>query len=559
MLKFFRENAKAIGWVIVIFFGATMFSGGLLFFKSFNQMRSQGTAARELDPAKNVAMVGRIPVNIQKYNELLMQSMTRLQQQAEFQSISPEMEEVARFSAFTQAAQYSILLASAREAKIKVSHKELVGGMRSVYVQYNLRGKKELKELLKKNHYPYSVFIEGLKNDLMVHKFAKQIIDQIIITDKDVDNKYTRIKVRHILVKTDAARSEDEALKMAENITSKIKSGLPFSEEARSFSDDTASQKNGGDLGWIVVGQTVREFESVAFALEKGELSRPVRSAFGYHLILVDARDQSAKPPILNYEEEKKTLLQDRQNHAVSEYVQGVVARAGLTVFEPSLRAYEAKIKGDYQGAINAYQTLVSQYPSNPIPDYLMAKVYWMLGDRVAAKDELNRALIKTQLNPQSASVYIQALAGDMAVYDYVETQMPKAIGSQIKADYKQKENKFQQAVASNKFSQEELSQLRPDLIRMMRAAIARTHTESTLPKQVLADYDKAHIIAGNDIVAYQELKVIYLELGATTRARKVDQEIARITKLIEERVKLQQQTPSENISIDTKDLKLEN
>ena len=74
----------------------------------------------------------------------------------------------------------------------------------------------------------------------------------------------------------------------------KLKEGQSFTQLAKTYSDDTGTAKNGGKMDWIKIGDTVLEFEKVAFALDNGELSQPVRTPYGLHLIQVIDRKTSS-------------------------------------------------------------------------------------------------------------------------------------------------------------------------------------------------------------------------------------------------------------------------
>ena len=95
--------------------------------------------------------------------------------------------------------------------------------------------------------------------------------------------------VRHILVRVNETTSEAEGKAKIERIRERIVTGAKFGDQARVNSEDASSAK-GGDLGWINPGDTVPEFERVMNNLKIDELSAPVRSPFGWHLILVEAR-----------------------------------------------------------------------------------------------------------------------------------------------------------------------------------------------------------------------------------------------------------------------------
>jgi peptidyl-prolyl cis-trans isomerase SurA len=102
--------------------------------------------------------------------------------------------------------------------------------------------------------------------------------------------------VRHILIRVNELVSDSEALRKAEGLYDRIAHGENFAELARLQSQD-GSATRGGDLGWIYPGDTVSEFERVMETLEPGELSRPVKTPFGYHLIeVLDRRVQETSP-----------------------------------------------------------------------------------------------------------------------------------------------------------------------------------------------------------------------------------------------------------------------
>lgn len=93
-------------------------------------------------------------------------------------------------------------------------------------------------------------------------------------------------RVRHILVKVNEVVSESEARHRLEGLRERLTNGGNFAELARLYSQDGSAPK-GGDLGWIYPGDTVPEFERAMNALQPGEISQPVQSPFGFHLIEV--------------------------------------------------------------------------------------------------------------------------------------------------------------------------------------------------------------------------------------------------------------------------------
>ena len=108
-----------------------------------------------------------------------------------------------------------------------------------------------------------------------------------------------RVHAEHILLmtvgKTDA--EIEEIHQKAEDVLKQAKKGTNFEELAKKYSEDPGSKDKGGDLGWLMQGQTVPEFEKTAFGLEKGKISDLVKTQYGFHIIKVlDKETAHTKP-----------------------------------------------------------------------------------------------------------------------------------------------------------------------------------------------------------------------------------------------------------------------
>jgi peptidyl-prolyl cis-trans isomerase SurA len=133
---------------------------------------------------------------------------------------------------------------------------------------------------------------------------------------------------RHILVRINEVVSEGEARRKIGLLRQRIVDGANFAEIARLNSDDTASASRGGDLGWVVPGDLVPQFESAMKELKLDEVSQPVRTPFGLHLIQVLERrtaDVSADRKRL---EARKVLRERRSDEAYQEWVRQLRDRA---------------------------------------------------------------------------------------------------------------------------------------------------------------------------------------------------------------------------------------
>jgi peptidyl-prolyl cis-trans isomerase C len=108
------------------------------------------------------------------------------------------------------------------------------------------------------------------------------------------------IHARHILIRFKGSKvplrlnekdlTEEEALAKAQEVRAKIVAGAKFEEVAKAESDDVGTGEHGGDLDSFTKGKMTAAFENAAFELPVGEISQPVKTEFGYHLILVEAR-----------------------------------------------------------------------------------------------------------------------------------------------------------------------------------------------------------------------------------------------------------------------------
>jgi len=148
-----------------------------------------------------------------------------------------------------------------------------------------------------------------------------------------------RAHVAHILFKTVGMTDAEaaEVKKKAEDVLNKAKHGGNFADLAKQYSEDTTKDK-GGDLGWIVRGQTVPEFEAAAFSLPKGSISDLVKTQYGFHIIQVidreTARTQTldeVKANIVNQLQQEKA---EQLGETVSTQIADEIRRGGRVPIE---------------------------------------------------------------------------------------------------------------------------------------------------------------------------------------------------------------------------------
>lgn len=162
--------------------------------------------------------------------------------------------------------------------------------------------------------------MEKVKVNVLVQYAIKKLMSSIDVTDEEVKAYYDenpeqfkgaeQVKASHILV-----NSEEEALQVQQE----IQNGLSFDEAAKKHST-CPSNAQGGDLGFFTRGRMVPEFENAAFSMNVGEVSSPVKTQFGYHLIkLVDRQSAEVQAFDTIKEQLKQFLINQKVDSVVTE------------------------------------------------------------------------------------------------------------------------------------------------------------------------------------------------------------------------------------------------
>jgi foldase protein PrsA len=226
---------------------------------------------------------------------------------------------------------------------------------------------KRFEEALQKQRLTLDQFEESLRERLLIDAMKEAVTKDVTVTDDEVkayydSNKhdYTEPEARktqHILISPFAKAAQGggtitptegdwEAAKAeADKVRSEIQNGADFNSEARKYSDDAATRDAGGELGYIIRGQMVAQFEDAVFSLKKGELSRPVRTEYGYHLIQVtDIRPEAQIPYDQVKEKIRSSLLTERKDQAWESWLQGTEEQLGVSYKSGFTPARKAKV-----------------------------------------------------------------------------------------------------------------------------------------------------------------------------------------------------------------------
>ena len=258
---------------------------------------------------------------------------------AEFQSLQD-----TAVAYLVQRAEYEQL---AEDQGIKVSQAEIDKRVQAVLKQPYFGGdQKKLDAELKKQGYSNAQFRADIRALVLRDKLVAEVVKNIKIDDATAkayydanSDQYTvqdSREVRHILLsvhKQDDSIDWAKSRAQADDVYSQLKNGGDFAALAKKYSQDPGSKDNGGKYT-VARGQTVAPFEQTAFNLDVGELSRPVKTEYGYHLIepLGEIQVGHITPFTQVYKKIKADLRSSKKQEAITEWA--------------------AKLEKDYKGKI---------------------------------------------------------------------------------------------------------------------------------------------------------------------------------------------------------------
>ncbi|MFH1072327.1 MAG: peptidylprolyl isomerase [Nanoarchaeota archaeon] len=234
-----------------------------------------------------------------------------------------------------QIIEEKLLLQEVAKNKISVTDDEVTTALDNLLVKNKIT-RDQLEESLQLQGTTLQEFMEVFKKRLLISKyFNETILKQVRVAEQDSQDYYDmnkdlfvqpeQVNASHILLNTSAE---------ADKIYADVKNGADFEEQARKYSIDPSAQYNGGNLGFFSKGMMVKEFEDAAFALKVGEISKPVKSQFGWHIIKVYDKKESQT---IQYEEVKDDILNalemQKAQDAFDLFLKQLKARSTITVY----------------------------------------------------------------------------------------------------------------------------------------------------------------------------------------------------------------------------------
>jgi foldase protein PrsA len=275
-------------------------------------------------PADAVAVVDGEEISRSDYEALIAQAKkSYANQKREFPAAGSQEFQTLRNQAVQFLVQREQFEQEAGELDVEVTDKQVDDRLAQIQKQYFGGDKAKYEKQLKEQGLTERQVRNDIRAQLISEKIFARVTREVKVGDAEIASYYAKNKaqysqpesreVRHILVKTKA---------QADDLRAQLQAGGDFAALAKKFSQDTGSKANGGKLT-ISKGQTVAPFDKAAFALKLNEISEPVKTEFGFHIIEPLSGTKPAKvTPLKEVKASiRQQLQQTEKNEAMTKWV----------------------------------------------------------------------------------------------------------------------------------------------------------------------------------------------------------------------------------------------
>ena len=193
---------------------------------------------------------------------------------------------------------YRVVMQAAKKQGIQITQADLDKKIKDMPMN------EPLEVMLQRVKVPMARFKAGISIQVALEKIIEK-------ETKPTDAEYAEfVKARHILIRAtpatppsggtptqeDRTKAEQAAKEKIDKVLAEIKAGKAFEQAAKEYSEDMATKEKGGELGWFRKGEMLQEVSNAAFSLKAGEVSEPVKTFLGYHIVKVDKLGRDATP-----------------------------------------------------------------------------------------------------------------------------------------------------------------------------------------------------------------------------------------------------------------------
>jgi parvulin-like peptidyl-prolyl isomerase len=247
-------------------------------------------------------------------------------------SDSEETGQPTREKVLNSLIEQELIRQAAEKEEILVSEDDLNAALDDIKQRNNLLTDDQLKTALGREGKTWEAFVKEIREQIKTAKLVnREVYSKVEVSENEIETYYQThltlfkqspptVRVRHILLKLSENADESEIQRVkakAEQLVQQLRAGADFVALAKQYSEDPSSQ-SGGELGVFKQGELAAPFD-IAFDMNVGEISDPVRSAYGFHIINVQEKQsgdqityETAKPKIRQklFEEQSQELYQ---------------------------------------------------------------------------------------------------------------------------------------------------------------------------------------------------------------------------------------------------------
>ena len=242
--------------------------------------------------------------------------------------------------------------AEIKAANIEVTDREIEDAMNDTRKQYKLDEEQFAREL-ERGGFTQASYREMVKQQIARQYLLRfKVLSKVRVSDEDVKAEYAKrasaesgedeVRVRQILLKLpkDAKPAQEAEVKArSDRIVQRARAKEDFVELVKKYSEGP-SREDGGDVGYFRKGLMTADFEKASFGLKVGEVSDPVKTQYGYHILQLVDRRRIPPPPFETIRQElREKLLREQQAQYIKSYVDELKRAAQIEIKVPELRA----------------------------------------------------------------------------------------------------------------------------------------------------------------------------------------------------------------------------
>ncbi|HLT57752.1 MAG TPA: SurA N-terminal domain-containing protein [Limnochordales bacterium] len=390
---FFTTLRKHMRWIIIVVVVAFV-AGSVYVGVNFGQQATEAAAP--------VAEVNGRAISYAEFQQVYLNNLQMYSQF--FGPIRGTLAEELRYISLNSLIDNYLTLEAARAANLPVEQQEIDAALADIKASFP--DDAAYRRALSQAGLTEARLRDLIREDVMVRKLREQV-RHAEFTDDQVREAMVEVRTRHILIEPDdgleGEAAWDAALAQAQALREELLNGASFEELAAAYSADGGSASQGGDVGWVSQSTPfVEPFKDAALALAPGEISEPVRTVYGYHLIQVTERREPSDDEFAQRRDEVLAQLQqaagDRQ---WAQWLEERRSQAQVVIHDWQLRAHHAARNGQLEAAVGYYQEALAEDPFNPYLHVSLAGVYEQLDRMEDAVAQYEQAVAKADSDPE--------------------------------------------------------------------------------------------------------------------------------------------------------------